>query len=96
MDFRIYERFSLNRETCLVVMVKYPDSEKVKTRLGREIGMDKAGRLYKDFVSRLLTTCSEISCPAVISLSLRASLRAQQSHNNWLRLLRLPGNNIEK
>ena len=48
-------------------MVKYPEPGKVKTRLGREIGMDNAARLYRDFVSRLLTTCSEISCPKVIS-----------------------------
>jgi rSAM/selenodomain-associated transferase 2/rSAM/selenodomain-associated transferase 1 len=61
------EKLSLNRETCLVVMVKYPEPGKVKTRLGREIGMDNAARFYRDFVFRLLTTCSEISCPVVIS-----------------------------
>jgi len=85
----------LNKETCLVVMVKYPESGKVKTRLGREIGMDKAGRLYKDFVSRLLTTCSEISCPAVIRLPLPGSLRGQKNHNNWFILLSFPENDIK-
>jgi uncharacterized protein len=67
MDFRISKRLPLKKKTCLVVMVKYPESGKVKTRLGREIGMDNAVRLYKDFVSRLLATCREISCPKVIS-----------------------------
>ena len=56
----------MNKQTCLVVMIKYPEPGKVKTRLGREIGMDNAARLYKDFVSRLLATCSDISCPTVI------------------------------
>ncbi len=57
----------MNKRACLVVMIKYPEPGKVKTRLGREIGMDNAARLYKDFVSRLLATCSKISCKTVLS-----------------------------
>jgi len=44
--------------SCLAIMLKYPEPGKVKTRLGREIGMDMAARLYRSFVSRLLETCS--------------------------------------
>jgi uncharacterized protein len=42
---------------CLAVMLKYPDPGKVKTRLGREIGMEQAAGLYSCFVLRLLAEC---------------------------------------
>lgn len=42
---------------CLAVMLKYPDPGKVKTRLGREIGMEAAALLYSCFVLRLLGQC---------------------------------------
>jgi uncharacterized protein len=57
----------VNKQACLVVMIKYPEPGEVKTRLGRDIGMDRAARLYKDFVSEVLATCSEISCRTVLS-----------------------------
>jgi len=57
----------VNKNACLVVMIKYPEPGKVKTRLGREIGMNKAAMLYKDFVSRLLATCSEVGFPIMLS-----------------------------
>jgi uncharacterized protein len=53
--------------TAVVVMVKFPRAGTVKTRLGRQIGMEKACELYREFVRILLATCRAAGFDTVIS-----------------------------
>lgn len=41
-------------DNCLLIFLKYPEADKVKTRLGREIGPEKAAELYRLFVEATL------------------------------------------
>ena len=41
-------------DNCLLIFLKYPEAGKVKTRLAREIGYEKAARLYRLFVEATL------------------------------------------
>lgn len=43
-------------ENCILFLVKYPSSGRVKTRLAEQIGRDVATDLYKSFVADILTT----------------------------------------
>ncbi len=61
-----WERTMVNR-TAIVVMVKYPKPGSVKTRLGRQIGMEKAAVLYRGFVRTMLATCRSTCFDTVIS-----------------------------
>ena len=38
----------------LIMFAKYPEAGKVKTRLGREIGMEKAANLYRQMIERVI------------------------------------------
>jgi len=53
--------------TAIVVMVKYPKPGSAKTRLGRQIGMEKAAVLYRGFVRTMLATCRSTGFDTVIS-----------------------------
>jgi rSAM/selenodomain-associated transferase 1 len=53
--------------TAVIVMVKYPRAGAVKTRLGSEIGTEKACELYREFVRILLETCWATGFDTVIS-----------------------------
>lgn len=53
--------------TAVIVMVKYPLAGSVKTRLGREIGMENACELYREFVRILLKTCRATGFAVVVS-----------------------------
>lgn len=57
----------MHHRTAIVVMVKYPRAGAVKTRLGREIGMEKAAMLYHGFVRIQLATCRSTGFETVIS-----------------------------
>jgi len=52
---------------AVIVMVKYPRAGAVKTRLGRQIGMENAAKLYREFVRTLLDTCRSTRFDTVIS-----------------------------
>ncbi|MFV0423324.1 TIGR04282 family arsenosugar biosynthesis glycosyltransferase [Oleidesulfovibrio sp.] len=41
-------------ESCVLYFVKYPESGKVKTRLGEVLGNDKAALMYRHFVQDML------------------------------------------
>ncbi len=41
-------------DNCLLIFLKYPEAGKVKTRLAREIGDEKAAQLYRLFVEATL------------------------------------------
>jgi len=49
------------KQNLLVMFVKFPSEGKVKTRLGKDIGMHQAVELYKSFVEKLLFSLSESS-----------------------------------
>jgi len=53
--------------TAVIVMVKYPRAGAVKTRLGRQNGMEKAAQLYREFVRIMLETCRSTGFDTVIS-----------------------------
>ena len=55
------------QNTCLAVMLKYPEPGRVKTRLGRVIGMSQAARLYRGFVLRLMESCKSVGYEVVLS-----------------------------
>jgi uncharacterized protein len=57
----------MQHRTAIVVMVKYPQAGAVKTRLGRQIGMEKASMLYRGFVRTLLATCRSTGFDILIS-----------------------------
>jgi rSAM/selenodomain-associated transferase 1 len=58
---------SMADRTAAIVMVKYPRAGAVKTRLGRQIGMENACKLYREFVRILLETCRGTGFDTVIS-----------------------------
>jgi rSAM/selenodomain-associated transferase 1 len=45
-----------NRDIC-IIFIKYPESGRVKTRLGQTLGMEKAANLYKKLVEDVLVAC---------------------------------------
>lgn len=47
-------------DNCLLIFLKYPEAGKVKTRLAREIGPEKAARLYRLFVEVTLKRTLDI------------------------------------
>lgn len=53
--------------TGVIVMVKYPLAGSVKTRLGRQIGMQNACELYREFVRILLETCRSTGFDIMVS-----------------------------
>ncbi len=57
----------MHNRTAIIVMVKYPQAGSVKTRLGSQIGMNKALDLYRGFVRTLLATCRSTGFDTVIS-----------------------------
>jgi uncharacterized protein len=57
----------MGNRTAIVVMVKYPQAGAVKTRLGRQIGMEKAAMLYRKFVRTMLATCRSTGFDILIS-----------------------------
>lgn len=44
-----------------LIFIKYPEAGKVKTRLGRTIGLDRAADIYKSLVERLLSSSDRSS-----------------------------------
>ncbi len=48
-------------DNCLLIFLKYPEAGKVKTRLAREIGHEKAAELYRLFVEATLKRTLDIN-----------------------------------
>ncbi|NQU14859.1 MAG: hypothetical protein HQ561_11975, partial [Desulfobacteraceae bacterium] len=44
---------------ALIVFLKYPEAGRVKTRLGREIGLERAMNLYQKLLRRTLGIASD-------------------------------------
>ena len=45
----------MNNKNCLVIFCKNPDTQKVKTRLAKEIGKEKAVEIYKKILDEIIT-----------------------------------------
>lgn len=71
----------MSNHICLVVMIKYPEPGNVKTRLGRQIGMVRAARLYNDFVLAMIARCREMSFPVIFSCH---PDRSEEDYRKWL------------
>ncbi len=63
----IFDGSYMHRRTAIIVMVKYPQAGSVKTRLGRQIGMERAAVLFRGFVRTMLATCRSTGFDTVIS-----------------------------
>ena len=48
-------------KNCIILFVKYPQPGKVKTRLSKDIGPDKAAVLYTCFINDILASLSNIN-----------------------------------
>jgi uncharacterized protein len=57
----------MHHRTAVILMVKYPWAGAVKTRLGSQIGMEKAAGLYRGFVRTLIATCRSTGFDTMIS-----------------------------
>jgi len=64
-----------------LIFIKYPESGRVKTRLGKEIGMEKAASLYKSMVENILTSCRSKDFHTVIFYDPKEKFRETI---NWL------------
>lgn len=69
---------------CVIVFIKYPEKGKVKSRLGKVIGDEKACRLYRNFVLDILETVNGIApgeCAVIVCFH---PPHAAQEIKNWL------------
>ncbi|MDT8380490.1 MAG: TIGR04282 family arsenosugar biosynthesis glycosyltransferase [Desulfotignum sp.] len=57
----------MDKESAVIVMIKFPQAGSVKTRLGRQIGMKNAAELYREFIQMLLETCRATGFDVVLS-----------------------------
>ncbi len=48
-------------DLALIVFVKYPEPGKVKTRLAKSLGYERAAELYREFVTLTLQNCERLT-----------------------------------
>lgn len=48
-------------DLALLVFLKYPEPGKVKTRLAKNIGNERAAELYREFIASTLENCSRLA-----------------------------------
>ncbi len=65
----------------IIVMLKYPQPGMVKTRLGKELGLERAAELYRYFVACELVTVQSLHVPILLSCHPHRSLSAYRA---WL------------
>lgn len=56
----------IERDTCVIIFIKYPDKGKVKTRLAEDIGRKVSSELYRRFVEDILDTLMDIETEKLI------------------------------
>ncbi len=78
-----------NKDTCILLFIKYPEKEKVKLRLSRDLDEDIVLEMYRCFVQDTLTTVEKIDLPFFICFH---PPDAQGKFQSWLgsNLLFLP------
>jgi len=59
----------MKNNSCIIIFCKYPEAEKVKTRLGREIGHKKAVNIYKIFLKNLGKILNKIDKDKIIFMN---------------------------
>jgi glycosyltransferase A (GT-A) superfamily protein (DUF2064 family) len=57
----------MHHRKAIIDMIKYPRPGSVKNRLDRQTGMEKAAKLYREFVRILLETCHSTGFDVVIT-----------------------------
>ena len=71
----------MRSDTCLLLLVKYPERGKVKTRLAEHIGVTIATELYKNFVLDILATLGKSRLKMIVCFHPTGALRRFQ---RWL------------
>ncbi|NUO80346.1 TIGR04282 family arsenosugar biosynthesis glycosyltransferase [candidate division KSB1 bacterium] len=51
----------MSTDLALLVFVKYPEPGKVKTRLAKSLGYERAAELYREFVTLTLQNCEQLA-----------------------------------
>ena len=88
---KAFQRVFQNRQRSLVIMVKEPRSGRVKTRLGRDIGMVAAAWWYRHQVGRLIRNLRDSRWRIVLAIS---PDQAAMNVQIWPRdLIRIPQGN---
>ena len=65
----------------IIIMLKYPQPGMVKTRLGKELGFERAAELYRYFVACELVTVQSLHVPILLSCHHHRPLSAYRA---WL------------
>lgn len=71
---------------CVVVMIKHPQSGRVKTRLAATLGEQHAVALYRCFVQDLLRTVDAVDAHTLLSIdpwTMRADFAAWLGNDRW-------------
>jgi rSAM/selenodomain-associated transferase 1 len=68
-------------DRCLLFFIKYPETGKVKSRLGVVIGDETAAKLYRDFITQMLSTLKTGDFPLYICFYPKNALKALKE---WL------------
>jgi len=82
------------KENILVVMCKYPEPGRVKTRLGREIGMSKAAEISKRLLDDLLESIRGLNCKIAIIDSQESTLRDFRKLYPDIDIIHVPGDEL--
>jgi len=84
----------INKETCILLFVKYPDKGKVKMRLSVDLNKDIVQELYRCFVQDTLATVKKIDSQLIICF---LPAEAEKKFHKWLGsiLLYLPQNGVD-
>jgi uncharacterized protein len=70
-----------NNKAGILLFLKYPEPEKVKSRLSKELGVTTALHFYHCFVADVLTTIRALNLPIVICYS---PANSKQKFKKWL------------
>ncbi|WP_421901042.1 TIGR04282 family arsenosugar biosynthesis glycosyltransferase [Maridesulfovibrio sp.] len=66
---------------AIIVFVKYPETGKVKTRLGKDIGYEIAAKLYTAFVEDMLSNLDESGLTPIIAFD---PFQPVEKYKEWL------------
>ncbi len=68
-------------DRVILLMLKYPEEGKVKKRIAKDLGMERAVSIYRNFVSDLLKTLDTLELPLVLCVHPGERLR---DFKTWL------------
>lgn len=64
-------------DLALLVFLKYPEPGKVKTRLAKSLGHERAAELYREFIASTLENCSRLARAACFATFTPAQKKTQ-------------------